>query len=183
MLLKALVAGALVVAPASPDVSFVQYPQVRQIWCDHSTGTAFQTTKGWVSVAHVTDDSGCKIDGAPIFVTEQNTRLDFSRLFVSLPAYFPMQFSCEGIVPGRTYYTAGYALGLKIQTNVRVFAIPLKTSDGLYILVGRSTVLPGMSGGPVFDHRGTAVGTINRYNPQLGLSISRSLRETSLCKS
>ncbi len=181
MIAKAVLAVALVIAPAD-DISFVQYPQVRQVRCNHASGTAFQTTKGWVSVAHVTSLYDCKIDGRPITATEQNRGQDFSRIVTDVARWLPLPISCEGFAAGRYYYSTGYALGRPYQTNVRIMATGYVGPGGMQVLVSDHTVIPGMSGGPIMDERGAVVGTVNAFNPELGLSFSRSLRDTTLCK-
>lgn len=174
-------AVALVSASPAPDIAFVDYPSVRQVTCQQGKGSAVQTSSGWLSVAHVTGLQGCTIDGAEIQVLEQNRDQDFSRIVVRNHRMAPVAIDCRGFVAGHYYWSSGYALGAPFQTAVRIRALGIAHNNGLKILMGARTVIPGMSGGAVFSDRGV-VGVINAYNPLMGLSFSRELRETSVCK-
>lgn len=184
MIVKALVAASLAAAPVavSSDVAFVQYPQVQQVRCDEGRGTAVYTSKGWVSVAHVTSMTNCRINQWPVIVSEQNGELDFSRLVIVAPRLAEVRISCEGFKAGEYYWATGHAFGKPYQTNVRIRATGLKGWRTFDALVGGYTVVPGMSGGMVMNSRGEMVGMVNAYNPVFGLSFSRSLKETSLCR-
>lgn len=183
MIAKVFAALALVSAPAdSPSVSFLQYPQVRQVICDEGRGTAFQTGQGWVSVAHVTRLGHCTIDGHQITVTEQDGDQDFSRIETDVPRWLPSAISCEGFKPGQYYWATGYAMGKPFQTNIRVMGTGLHHISGMAMLVGEYSVIPGMSGGEIFDQQGRVVGTVNAYLVGTGISFSRELKGTSLCR-
>src|ERR1044072_4320900 len=89
----ALPAFALSASQRDP-VSVAHYPNVRQVKCDEGSGTAFYTTRGWMSVNHVTSLSHCKIDGVEI-EAKQDGSLDLSTLEVPLLAV-PLKINCDG---------------------------------------------------------------------------------------
>lgn len=187
MFVKPLLAAALLLAPIpaaeeqSPIV-FMDYPLVHRVDCAEGSGTAFRVgANHWLSVAHVTRLHACEIGGQPIAVTEQDSTNDFSRL--DTPNGVPNGFrvNCGGYVPGHWYWAIGYAKGLPFQTAIVVYATFAKWADGRRILVGPYAFIPGMSGGPVLDITGAVVGTVNAYIPGTGISISRELKDTSVC--
>lgn len=179
---RALCATALLVLPAStaaPTTSVPQYAAVHQVVCDEGKGTAFLTNHGWVSVAHVTTLTGCRIDGMPIEGTAEDG-LDFATVKVALGGR-PLKVNCDGFKTGTYVWAIGYAGGFGWQTMTRHYVTFKDTDDGMRYLLGSPTVIPGMSGGPVLNEQGEVVGTVNRYNQGLPLSYSRALRDTSLC--
>lgn len=183
MFLRLLGGLSLVAAtPASDDLTFIDHPSVRQVLCTEGRGSAFQTDHGWVSVAHVTAMKGCFIDGQPIEVTEQDGEHDFSRLNVFSIRNVPMRIDCSGYKPGEYYWSAGYAFGRPFQTRIRIMATGFSLPDGKRILVGEYSVIPGMSGGPIYNDAGEVVGLVNAFLPGSGISLSRELKDTSLCK-
>ena len=190
-LLKALALASvtpLVVSATSLNLPtnnkvLVHYPDVHMVDCGRGFGTAFRTGDQFLSVAHVTGMTECKVDGQPITITEQDGMRDFSRFEADLPPSRGMKISCEGFHAGEFYWAAGHAGGLKIQTGVLLYATYAKSPTGLHVLLGNHTVIPGMSGGPVLNRKGEVVGVVNAYNPDANMSFSRSLRDTSICQS
>jgi hypothetical protein len=53
---------------------------------------------------------------------------------------------------------------------------------GFYVLFGAETVIPGQSGGPLLNQAGEAVGTVNAFNPFLGISYSTPFKDTQICQ-
>jgi hypothetical protein len=184
LLTKALPALALMLAPVPVQESmrFVAYPLVHKISCDEGSGTAFRVGGNhWLSVAHVTSMTGCAIDGHLVSVTEQDGENDFARLDTDNPVPNGFKVSCEGFIPGRWYFAIGHAKGLQIQTLLAVYATYAKAYDGKRVLIGEYNFIPGMSGGPVMNEAGEVVGVINAYLPGTPISLSREIRDTSLC--
>lgn len=154
------------------------YPQVVQVECDTGRGTAFAIRGGKrLSVAHVTNISGCKIDGEPVHAT-RDEGVDFSVIEAAEHNGFPI--NCEGFRPGQWYFAIGYARGWQWQTMVMILAT-FQNAEGQTVLIGPPTVIPGMSGGPVLNSAGEVVGTVNRYNDSFALSFSQPLKGTSVC--
>jgi hypothetical protein len=181
MLVRAMVCASLALALfnlPSATASSVNYPQVHRVNCSTSSGSAFLTDRGWLSVAHVTNNSGCEIEGHPI-VSQQDGEIDFSRVNVSLTGR-GMKVNCDGFKVGTYVWSIGYAGGFEWQTMTRHLVTWKVTDDGRRVLLGPA-VIPGMSGGPVLNAEGEVVGTVNRYLPGAPLSFSQPLSGTSLC--
>jgi hypothetical protein len=193
MIVKALTALALVSAPASvaPAVTYddqrtnTQYPLVKLVVCDKGRGTAFRIgPRRFLSVAHVTSNEGCTIEGQPITVIENDGARDFSIIEAGLPKGGAEQIDCRGFVKSKWYWSVGYAWGLPYQTTVALYSTAFTDDAGKQIFIGKHTVIPGMSGGKVVDpETGAVVGVINSYHPLFGLSFSRALKDTSVCRS
>ena len=183
-----LLFGAVLVTAAAPAVApapmqFVQYPLVHQVSCKEGKGTAFRVGREhFLSVAHVTALHDCKVEGEPITVTNQDSDRDFSELDVPLPRDGGMAINCEGFIPGHWYWSAGFAYGAPFQTDLALYATYAKDGTGKRVLIGDYAVIPGMSGGPVMDAQGRVVGTVNAYFPGTGISLSRELKDTAVCK-
>lgn len=186
MIVKALAAAALTVAPvavSSDTVTFVNYPGVYLVSCDEGSGTGFRTGHNhFFSVAHVTALHNCRINGVPIKVTEQDSEHDFSQFDADIPGP-ALRYTCEGFHAGDWVWAIGYAGGRPIQTGLPVYTTYALHRTGFRIFIGEQPYIPGMSGGPVFNARGEVVGTVNAYVPGTGISLSRDLRETSVCQS
>jgi hypothetical protein len=196
MIVKALLALALAsasvpVAPATaPVITYdeqrlgLQYPLVSQVICDKGKGTAFRIGGNrFLSVAHVTIHSGCAIDGHPIKVIENDTKLDFSIIEAGPKRIGGFKINCGGFQTSQWYWSNGFALGLSYQTTVALYSTAYDDNTGKRIFIGRHMVIPGMSGGPVLNPAGEVVGLVNAYHPLFGLSFSRALKDTSVCKS
>jgi hypothetical protein len=184
VLLKGASVLALMLAPvpASDSLRFVQYPLVHKISCDEGSGTGFRIgLNHWLSVAHVTAMHNCDVDGQKIAVTEQNGSEDFSRFDTPMGVPNGFRVNCGGFIPGHWYYAVGHAQGLPFQTLLAVYATYAKYADGKRILIGEYDFIPGMSGGPVMDAEGQVVGTVNAFIPDTPISLSRELKDTSIC--
>lgn len=184
---RAFCAGLALVCSSSADTGtpntlpVAHYPLVHQIICAKSKGTAFRIGKNeMLSVAHVTSNTGCTIDGIG-FNAKNDGDKDFSILDYPVAKLDGFKINCDGFIPGEWYFAVGYAGGHPWQTMVRILATYVKTGDGLRVLLGSPTVIPGMSGGPVLNKRGEVVGTINKYSRIAPLSLSRALRDTEVC--
>lgn len=168
--------------PAENPIGTTQYPLVHQVVCDRAKGTAFRigpTT--FLSVAHVTSNTGCTIDGY-YFTARNDGESDFSILDVPSDKLGGFKINCDGFIPGEWYYAIGYAQGLPWQQTVTILATYVKIPNGMRLLLGSPTVIPGMSGGPVINSRGEVVGTVNMYTRGAPLSYSRALRDTEVCR-
>lgn len=182
-----LLAGAISLAQPQLAEAPYAHPSVKQVVCSDARGTAFKVGPNkYLSVNHVTARSGCAIEGKPIFVTHADPGGDFSILSVDDPSPGGIEISCEGFRPKEWYYSVGFARGDPWSVVISIKASELPTVPGLLRgwsgFQGIEFVIPGMSGGVVMDLQGRAVGTVNAYNPIFGLSWSRPLSETALCK-
>jgi hypothetical protein len=171
-------------APAdAPDaLLFVKYPLIHRVDCDEGRGTAFRVgVNHWLSVAHVTGMHNCTVDGNKIAVTEQDGGRDFARFDTMSAVPNGIRLNCHGFIPGHWYWSIGYARGAGFQTAVALYATYAKSPDGKRALIGPYNVIPGMSGGPIVDEEGEVVGTVNAYIPGTPISLSRELKDTSIC--
>ena len=186
MIVKVACAAALAAAPVavpSDSIAFINYPGVYKVSCDEGSGTGFQIAPHhFFSVAHVTALHNCAVSGHPITVTEQDGTHDFSQFDAQVIGP-RLRYSCEGFHAGEWVWATGYAGGLDYQTAMPVYATYIKSADGKRVLIGEHAYIPGMSGGPVLNSRGEVVGTVNAYMPGTGISLSRDLRDTNVCRS
>ena len=178
----ALVASALCCVSASeapPAPQFVQYPQISRVECTEGMGTAFRAGGKWLSVDHVTHLSNCRVEGRPI-AAKGDPLLDFSVIGPAIPKGFPI--NCEGFRNGEPYYAIGFANGLPVQRLVILKGTGEHDNNGMAVLFGVEKLIPGMSGGPILNKEGEVVGTNNMFHRWLPLSLSRELKDTSVCR-
>lgn len=173
---------ALVLTPAATQsgISPSAHPAIQRVDCLTGKGTAFYISEHiMVSVEHVTSGAACFVGNKPFKVL--STQDDFSVIRPEAQSKKWLRIDCGGFVPGRKYLAIGHARGLPTLTEVELTATA-DTIQGLTILEGVFTVVPGQSGGPVVDAAtGRVVGTINRYNAPTGQSGSVELKGTSVC--
>lgn len=165
----------------SDPVAAPGYPHVRRVLCYRSNkaGTAFRISPTqMISAAHVTSGEGCTVDGLPITAMNDGAS-DWS--LIDLPGQGQgIPINCDGFVPGKWYYAIGYANGAPWQTVVPLYATVYKSKNGQRVLIGLA--IPGMSGGPLIDDSGRTPGIVNARLDEYGVSFSRELKDTALCR-
>ena len=172
---------ALLLANSDPvAATAVNFPQVKQIRCMTGSGTGFLTDRGFLSVAHVTTQFGCAIEGTPIGA--ENEDGDFSRVDYKAKGIRPFKVNCGGMVVGTYVWAIGYAGGFEWPTMTRHLVTYKRDSNGMRMLLGSPVFIPGMSGGVVLNAAGEAVGTVNAYSKDYPVSFSRELKDTSICR-
>lgn len=176
MIVKSLCAGALAFAPVPAPV-YLDYPLVEKVDCREGTGTAFTAAGRIVSVHHVTRMTNCAVNGV-VPKWEQEQDKDFSTAPARIVGY---RINCEGFKDGETYYASGYAEGGP-ERLITLIGTGEHHANGMAALFGYPTVIPGQSGGPIFNTRGEVVGTVNMYALFYPLSFSVELKSTELCK-
>ena len=160
-------------------------PEVVQVRCIGSLGSAFYVgPRTLLSVAHVTSNQGCFINGKPFEVIRPNAKTDFTILRVADPVDKWLHIDCDGFEAGRKYTAWGYARGLPSLTSVDILATG-QVLWGLSRLWGVFNVIPGQSGGAITpeDEPDRVVGTVNVYDASMGNSGSVALKDTVLCRS
>lgn len=192
MIVKACIAGALALvqfpdeAGYFPDTTPVENRYVEKITCDGGSGTGFKLADGrWVSVAHVTELGGCKVDGLPIVVTHSDKEGDFSTFLVpGDERRGGLKADCSGYRYG-WFWAVGHARGLHNQAIPLFYTVLLNTSehDRGWKALAFNRVIPGQSGGPILSPAGEVVGTVNAYSLFFEMSFSRPLSETIICRS
>lgn len=175
----------------TPDVNI---KMIRRIRCSGGHGTGVIIGRDtMITAAHVIEgQTGCRDDesGELLTVVYKNTDHDFAVL------YFPTtrhdewaRISCGGFRTGRTYYSYGYAgvgdsdimMTRQIATNDFVDGTPSRGSPFFHMRVLRGVVIPGMSGGPIFDEEGRVIGLNNLTGDNYRFGLSREIRDTYLC--
>lgn len=164
---------------------YVDVPQVRQVICDGSRGTAFRTgINAFTTARHVTHGTYCEIDGEPVNVTWESEELDMAVIRTSVPG-IPLKINCDGYKDGQGYAGIGYAKGLPVQQAVFVTfsAVAFKALPawGRFVTLIGDRFIPGQSGGISINKWGEVVGIVNGYNSAAPLSYSLPLSETPLC--
>lgn len=184
-MLRSLLAAALLAIPAPTMPQTVQPSPIVQVKCPipggYSMGTAFRVGPSLlVSVNHVTKYPGCMIAGRPIKVLYSSQSRDFSMITDGEVGPY-LHVDCGGFVKDYDYNAVGYARGAPFRTTVTITATGV-LERGVEALVGIFTVIPGQSGGPVLDSgSGYAVGTVNFYDAERGISGSVELKDTPVC--
>lgn len=178
----ALAAPFLLSAAPEREPDFVTYPGVVQVICDKSLGTAFRVgPHKLLSVTHVTGNTGCKVEGEPLRTSYEGKDQDFSVLATDRRGRDFLRINCGGLSASEWYWAVGYARGWPKQQRVILRATGALSPQGFAILTGAETVIPGMSGGPVFNSAGEVVATVNAYNPFWRTSFVRVLKDTAVC--
>lgn len=191
MIAKLALAGALALGllplPDSefPPTIFTHHPYVEKVTCDSASGTAFKIHTGhWLTVAHVADNQDCRIDGKQITILELDEKNDFAIIDVPDDRPGGLQVNCNGYSNYRWYYGIGHGRGYREPQIVAVRYDSWLTWIGSrkWGILEAARFVPGMSGGPVLDHTGRVVGTVNAYGVFRRISFSRQLRDTTICK-
>ena len=191
MFAKLALAGALALGllplPDSefPPTIFTHHPYVEKVQCDHASGTAFKIKDGrWLTVAHVADNEGCRIDGKPITILEMDEYGDFAILAVPDNRKGGIEVNCNGFSNYTWYWGVGHGRGYREPqiVSVRYDAFLTFLYSKKWGIMEGSRFVPGMSGGVVLDSAGRAVGMVNAYGVYQRISFSRQLRDTSVCR-
>lgn len=164
--------------PPAPITGALHYPLVHQVICKEGRGTAFRVGPNrMLSVAHVTKNSNCKINGRP-FASVEPEGQDFAEVTVADRKLGALPINCDGFQPGEWYWAVGYAGGYEWQTVTRLYAT-IHKDIGMRLL--RGEVIRGMSGGPILNAKGEVVGTVNAKNIFVPVAYSVELADTPVC--
>jgi hypothetical protein len=180
------------------DYQDIDLHLIRRIVCEYEDGTGMVGTAWFfrentlVTAAHVVGEAPTCRDydsGKEATIIHIDWDNDFALIEMEVgPLARYISFSCDHFEAGSLYWGTGWAGGDQLkQTQLR--ADRKKTSadsfsksglrmEGLQFLSGN--LYSGMSGGPVFNDHGFAVG-INSASDDEGTGFSRSLSDTILC--
>jgi hypothetical protein len=182
---------ALLAAPLllsnSPETApvYVDYPEIRQVLCDDSAGSAFRVGAGaFVTAWHVASSAGCKIDGEPIDIVHKDEAHDFVILRTQVLGG-GLRIDCGGFVDGEGYAGVGYSHGGDKQEVIAVVSMAGLSALDVWMQFTNlwgARFIPGQSGGPVLNKNGEVVGVVYGYNTAAPLSYSQALKDTILCQ-
>ena len=171
-----VLAALLLASPVSAHEEPYQHDEgaIVKVVCNLGSGSATRVGRNtYISVHHVTKNTGCRVHGVPIEVTYSDESRDFST-FLGPSGLETIPISCQGYQTGNAYIARGYAFGGDEPWFQPVMAVA--RYEELWAMLG--DIFPGMSGGPVIDKGGRIVGTVNIMNP----SGSVSLSDTPVCQ-
>lgn len=177
--LAALLTAALLPTAAQAAYEHDEAAIVR-VYCKQlvgaSAGTAFKvSTTGYITAAHVVNTGFCSVGGMPISLTSYDAASDYAT-FLGPASPAILRASCEGYRPGQLYAARGYPGGGTY--NIFTPWLALNMRQGLFDTFFASDAIPGMSGGPILDERGTVIGLTNMRFPPRSIPLSR----TGYCK-
>lgn len=168
---------------------------VRQLRCKGGSGTGFVIGKDVIATAlHVADNGDCRDaeTGTPVLTYHEDKVNDFA--LVTGPGFDGpyIKYDCGIFEKGKTYLSVGYRGMLRLDllkstgyyTDVS-YVVGGKPMAGMAQL--RGGIVPGMSGGMVFDALTGKIKGINNVGEWNGAgtminSYSYELRNTILCK-
>lgn len=147
---------------------------IEMVTCGRRTGTAFRIEPDrLVTAAHVTAGGDCTIAGVPVATVRKDGALDVAELRAAdRRTFIPVR--CSVTREGRLYRAIGFAGGAQ-RMNLPWQATGQADAPGKAEFFGES--YPGMSGGPVLDREGRAIGIVLQRYP----ARARLLASTWLC--
>ena len=165
----------LCAAPTMPSDTFAHdEAAIVLVDCIATTGSAFKVgPNSYATAAHVVDSPACMVAGEPIKVTHFDRERDYAT-FIGPSSPAVLRVSCEGFRGARLYIARGFPQGaFNIYAPWQSLGITL---GGWAVFSGEA--IPGMSGGPVMDDQGRAVGVVSKRWPPRAMA----LRSTGYCK-
>lgn len=143
----ALFASPFVLSNSEPPAPvYTNVPQVRQVLCDYTSGTAFRVGTGaYVTAWHVASATGRKIDGEYIQITHKDEAHDIAVLRTTRYGE-PLEIDCGGFIDRQYYAGVGMAHGIDAQRVIFVMASAELTKLvpwGLFTTLWGDRFIPG----------------------------------------
>lgn len=142
------------------------------------TGTAFKVSEaGYITARHVIEGGNCVVAGQGVIVTSSDEPNDYAT-FIGPASAATIPVHCGGFTAGQLYVARGYAGGGYANAYMPWLATPGFVPGFGQFRVFIGEVFGGMSGGPVIDGQGRAVGVVSKKNP----TMATTLNLTGYCK-
>lgn len=171
----ALGAGFILASPTQASEAIDASPVV-QVVCDASAGSAVRIDSDvYITAVHVLQGKGCKVAGTPVEVLQAGQH-DFA-IFRGPAGTGVAKYSCGGFDANVEYLAVGYGHAWPVLMYQPLRASAFKIANDPYQMF-TGEVIPGMSGGAVFDAKGKVTGLVTMRWPARSIPLS----ETSLCK-
>lgn len=139
------------------------------------TGSAFKVGPDtYITAEHVVSQGVCFVAGQRVTVTSTDERTDYAT-FTGPASPAVLRTTCAGFKPGRTYVARGYPGGGSYNIFAPWQAVNAKIR-GFQVFMAADSI-PGMSGGPLLDETGAAVGVVSMRWP----ARSMPLKGTTFC--
>lgn len=174
-------AALLTAAPAMPVGTYEHDEKaIVLVQCQRAlgrvSGSAFKVGPNtYVTADHVVREGRCYVAGVQIEITHRDEKRDYAT-FTGPVSVSTLRTSCAGFQTGRAYLARGYPGGGSFNISAPWQAIPL-VMDHFRVFVAGDAI-PGMSGGPVMDDSGRAIGIVSKRYP----ARSMALKYTGFCK-
>lgn len=136
-----------------------------------TAGSAFKVSRDtYITAAHVLMGGTCYVEGQLVQLTGLNLKEDYAS-FRGPANDTVMAADCSGFRQGETYLARGFPGG----SSYKIAAPWLATGfvqEGFNVFFGDA--IPGMSGGPLIDERGVAVGLVAMHSPTRAMPLVRT---------
>jgi len=201
--ITALLAVSAVACNANPPVNgprprpetqvsayFLDLGTISKIDCHEHLGSGVRIDSNLVLTAwHVANGTNCMIDGSPVETIYHDAVTDIAVMRTTALSNSRAPISCDGIHSGEIYYGVGWALGRDWVVQIMSGTDGVAPRSAIHAFapfagtrVLRGTLLPGQSGGAVFDGHGNIVAFIDgSMTDGRQLALVRSLQDTYLC--
>lgn len=157
--------------------------------CNDGGGTAWIVDRNVIATAaHVVGDSSvCKIGDQYAYVVAKDAETDFALLTVELNAQqVRIKMSCRNPENGEMLYGVGFALGEHFIVNPLIYRYGVRRlivdgQDIMDVLKFSGAAYRGMSGGPVIDQNGNAIGVLVAVSTDNTEAYVRSFSSLKMC--
>lgn len=182
--LAAIPMALILAAPSTPiDYTYQHNPlAIVKVVCKGERGTgygtAFKVTENaYITANHVVEIGTCFVGGKKITVTSQDEATDYAT-FLGPKSSAVIRVSCRTLYEREIFIARGFAGGGNHNMLLPWLAteIRIKGKEAYTYFIGDA--FPGMSGAPVIDKKGYAIGVVSRRLA----SQATTIRQTGYCK-